>query len=75
MITIGADRVDLYPLEVATPLARVETFGKFLGGFPANVAVAASGWGGVRRSSPGPARTRSATTSAGNWGGSAWTPR
>ncbi|WP_050497918.1 5-dehydro-2-deoxygluconokinase [Streptomyces griseus] len=42
VITMGRIGVDLYPLEVATPLARVETFGKFLGGSPANVAVAAS---------------------------------
>ncbi|MFI9189932.1 5-dehydro-2-deoxygluconokinase [Streptomyces californicus] len=42
VITMGRIGVDLYPLEVATPLARVETFGKFLGGSPANVAVAAA---------------------------------
>ncbi|MFH8885307.1 5-dehydro-2-deoxygluconokinase [Streptomyces californicus] len=42
VITMGRIGVDLYPLEAGTPLARVETFGKFLGGSPANVAVAAS---------------------------------
>ncbi|WP_228991274.1 5-dehydro-2-deoxygluconokinase [Streptomyces sp. DH8] len=42
VITMGRIGVDLYPLEVGVPLARVETFGKFLGGSPANVAVAAS---------------------------------
>ncbi|MDQ0984535.1 5-dehydro-2-deoxygluconokinase [Streptomyces sp. V2I9] len=42
VITMGRIGVDLYPLEVGVPLARVETFGKFLGGSPANVAVASS---------------------------------
>ncbi|MFJ7416837.1 5-dehydro-2-deoxygluconokinase [Streptomyces sp. NPDC098077] len=42
VITMGRIGVDLYPLEVGVPLARVETFGKFLGGSPANVAVAAA---------------------------------
>ncbi|MFH8435825.1 5-dehydro-2-deoxygluconokinase [Streptomyces sp. NPDC018007] len=42
VITMGRIGVDLYPLEVGVPLARVETFGKFLGGSPTNVAVAAS---------------------------------
>ncbi|MFE8912385.1 5-dehydro-2-deoxygluconokinase [Streptomyces globisporus] len=42
VITMGRIGVDLYPLEVGAPLARVETFGKFLGGSPANVAVAAA---------------------------------
>ncbi|MCT4356173.1 5-dehydro-2-deoxygluconokinase [Streptomyces sp. Je 1-79] len=39
---MGRLGVDLYPLQVGVPLARVETFGKFLGGSPANVAVAAA---------------------------------
>ncbi|MEU4174677.1 5-dehydro-2-deoxygluconokinase [Streptomyces sp. NPDC026589] len=42
VITMGRIGVDLYPLEVGVPLARVETFGKFLGGSPTNVAVAAA---------------------------------
>ncbi|MEI7030401.1 5-dehydro-2-deoxygluconokinase [Streptomyces pratensis] len=42
VITLGRMGVDLYPLEIGVPLARVETFGKFLGGSPANVAVAAA---------------------------------
>ncbi|MFE9700961.1 5-dehydro-2-deoxygluconokinase [Streptomyces sp. NPDC006270] len=42
VITMGRIGVDLYPLETGVPLARVETFGKFLGGSPANVAVAAT---------------------------------
>ncbi|WP_103531654.1 5-dehydro-2-deoxygluconokinase [Streptomyces sp. SM11] len=42
VITMGRIGVDLYPLVVGVPLARVETFGKFLGGSPTNVAVAAA---------------------------------
>ncbi|WP_432079256.1 5-dehydro-2-deoxygluconokinase [Streptomyces sp. YPW6] len=42
VITMGRIGVDLYPLEAGVPLARVETFGRFLGGSPANVAVAAA---------------------------------
>ncbi|MEU9704792.1 5-dehydro-2-deoxygluconokinase [Streptomyces sp. NPDC047981] len=42
LITMGRLGVDLYPLQVGVPLARAETFGKFLGGSPANVAVAAA---------------------------------
>ncbi|MFD3974635.1 5-dehydro-2-deoxygluconokinase [Streptomyces cyaneofuscatus] len=42
VITMGRIGVDLYPLEIGVPLARVETFGKFLGGSPTNVAVAAA---------------------------------
>ncbi|MER7419166.1 5-dehydro-2-deoxygluconokinase [Micromonospora peucetia] len=42
VLTIGRIGVDIYPLQVATPLADVETFGRFLGGSPTNVAVAAA---------------------------------
>jgi hypothetical protein len=42
VLTIGRVGVDLYPLQSGTPLQDVETFGKFLGGSPANVAVAAA---------------------------------
>ncbi|MCG7524624.1 5-dehydro-2-deoxygluconokinase [Streptomyces sp. OfavH-34-F] len=42
VITMGRIGVDLYPLRTGVPLARVETFGKFLGGSPSNVAVAAA---------------------------------
>ncbi|WP_329335211.1 5-dehydro-2-deoxygluconokinase [Streptomyces sp. NBC_01352] len=42
LITMGRIGVDLYPLQSGVPLARVETFGKFLGGSAANVAVAAA---------------------------------
>ncbi|MEV6163400.1 5-dehydro-2-deoxygluconokinase [Streptomyces sp. NPDC052052] len=42
VITMGRIGVDLYPLQAGLPLARVDTFGKFLGGSPTNVAVAAA---------------------------------
>ncbi|MBT2384788.1 5-dehydro-2-deoxygluconokinase [Streptomyces sp. ISL-11] len=42
LITMGRVGVDLYPLRTGVPLARVETFGRFLGGSAANVAVAAA---------------------------------
>lgn len=42
LITMGRIGVDLYPLKTGVPLGEVDTFGKFLGGSPANVAVAAA---------------------------------
>lgn len=42
LITMGRLGVDLYPLQSGVGLDRVETFGRFLGGSPANVAVAAA---------------------------------
>ena len=42
LITMGRIGVDLYPLQSGVPLAQVDTFGKFLGGSAANVAVAAA---------------------------------
>ncbi|MFF2012301.1 5-dehydro-2-deoxygluconokinase [Streptomyces sp. NPDC058195] len=42
VITMGRIGVDLYPLQSGLPLSRVDTFGKFLGGSPSNVAVAAA---------------------------------
>ncbi|MEU1573632.1 5-dehydro-2-deoxygluconokinase [Streptomyces collinus] len=42
VITMGRIGVDLYPLQTGVPLEKVETFGKFLGGSAANVAVAAA---------------------------------
>ncbi|MGW2176484.1 5-dehydro-2-deoxygluconokinase [Streptomyces sp. NPDC001732] len=42
VITMGRIGVDLYPLQIGLPLAEVDTFGKFLGGSPTNVAVAAA---------------------------------
>lgn len=42
LITMGRLGVDLYPLQSGVGLDRVETFRRFLGGSPANVAVAAA---------------------------------
>ncbi|MFD8852932.1 5-dehydro-2-deoxygluconokinase [Streptomyces sp. NPDC059604] len=42
VITMGRIGVDLYPLQTGLSLAEVDTFGKFLGGSPTNVAVAAA---------------------------------
>lgn len=42
LITMGRIGVDLYPLRAGVPLAEADTFGKFLGGSPTNVAVAAA---------------------------------
>ncbi|MFJ9966173.1 5-dehydro-2-deoxygluconokinase [Streptomyces avermitilis] len=42
LITMGRIGVDLYPLQPGVPLPQVESFGKFLGGSAANVAVAAA---------------------------------
>jgi 5-dehydro-2-deoxygluconokinase len=42
VITFGRSGVDIYPLQVAVGLEDVETFGKYLGGTTANVAVAAA---------------------------------
>ncbi|MFD3543219.1 5-dehydro-2-deoxygluconokinase [Streptomyces sp. NPDC058662] len=39
---MGRIGVDLYPLTTGVSLAEADTFGKFLGGSPANVAVAAA---------------------------------
>ncbi len=42
LITMGRLGVDLYPLTSGVALDRVDSFGRFLGGSPANVAVAAA---------------------------------
>jgi 5-dehydro-2-deoxygluconokinase len=42
VISMGRIGVDLYPLQAGVPLAQVRSFGKFLGGSAANVAVAAA---------------------------------
>lgn len=42
VITFGRSGVDVYPLQVGVGLEDVETFGKYLGGTTANVAVAAA---------------------------------
>jgi 5-dehydro-2-deoxygluconokinase len=45
LVALGRLGVDLYPLQVATGLEDVETFGKYLGGSAANVAVATARYG------------------------------
>lgn len=45
VLAIGRVGVDLYPLQSGVGLEDVETFGKFLGGSAANVAVAAARYG------------------------------
>jgi 5-dehydro-2-deoxygluconokinase len=45
VLTMGRIGVDLYPQQIGVPLSRVRTFEKFLGGSPANVAVAAARYG------------------------------
>ena len=42
VIAIGRSGVDVYPLQVGVGLEQVQSFGKFLGGSAANVAVAAA---------------------------------
>ena len=42
VVVMGRSGVDVYPLQVGVGLEDVETFGKFLGGSAANVAVAAA---------------------------------
>ncbi|WP_433462598.1 5-dehydro-2-deoxygluconokinase [Spirillospora sp. CA-128828] len=45
LITMGRVSVDVYPDQVGVPLEDVESFGKYLGGSPTNVAVAAARYG------------------------------
>ena len=42
VLAIGRCGVDVYPLQIGVGLEHVESFGKFLGGIAANVAVAAA---------------------------------
>ncbi|WP_149203026.1 5-dehydro-2-deoxygluconokinase [Actinotalea subterranea] len=42
VLTVGRSGVDLYPLQTGVALEDVQTFGRFLGGSPTNVAVAAA---------------------------------
>ena len=65
VLTFGRSGVDIYPLQIGVGLEDVETFGKFLGGTTANVAVAAARLG--RRGGDhhrASATTRSAGSSA-----------
>ncbi len=45
VLTMGRIGVDLYPLQIGVSLRDVREFGKFLGGSPTNVAVAAARFG------------------------------
>jgi 5-dehydro-2-deoxygluconokinase len=45
VLTMGRIGVDIYPLQVGRSLRHVDTFGKYLGGSPTNVAVAAARYG------------------------------
>jgi 5-dehydro-2-deoxygluconokinase len=45
VLTMGRIGVDLYPMQAGVSLREVRTFGKFLGGSPTNVAVAAARYG------------------------------
>jgi 5-dehydro-2-deoxygluconokinase len=45
LITMGRVSVDVYPLQTGVGLEDVETFGKYVGGSPTNVAVAAARFG------------------------------
>jgi 5-dehydro-2-deoxygluconokinase len=45
VLTMGRIGVDVYPLQVGVSLREVTTFGKYLGGSPTNVAVAAARYG------------------------------
>ena len=42
VLTMGRVGVDIYPLQIGVGLEEVESFGKYLGGSPTNVAVAAA---------------------------------
>jgi 5-dehydro-2-deoxygluconokinase len=45
VLTMGRVGVDVYPLQTGVGLAKVTSFGKYLGGSPTNVAVAAARYG------------------------------
>jgi 5-dehydro-2-deoxygluconokinase len=45
VLTMGRIGVDVYPLQIGVGLEDVESFGKYLGGSPTNVAVAAARYG------------------------------
>jgi 5-dehydro-2-deoxygluconokinase len=45
VLTMGRTGVDIYPLQIGRSLRDVETFGKYLGGSPTNVSVAAARYG------------------------------
>ena len=71
---MGRIGVDIYPLQVGDVLRKVESFGKFLGGSPANVAVAAARLRPAQRGDhPDRRRTRSASSCTTRCAASAWT--
>jgi hypothetical protein len=45
VLTMGRIGVDVYPIQVGVSLREVTSFGKYLGGSPTNVAVAAARYG------------------------------
>ncbi|GEC99054.1 5-dehydro-2-deoxygluconokinase [Kocuria varians] len=45
LLTMGRISVDIYPNDIGVPLSDVTSFGKYLGGSPSNVAVAAAKYG------------------------------
>lgn len=45
LLTLGRISVDIYPNDIGVSLEDVDSFGKYLGGSPSNVAVAAAGYG------------------------------
>jgi 5-dehydro-2-deoxygluconokinase len=45
VLTMGRVSADIYPLQVGVSLREVSSFGKYLGGSPTNVAVAAARYG------------------------------
>jgi 5-dehydro-2-deoxygluconokinase len=45
VLTMGRVGIDIYPLQIGVGLQDVTSFGKFLGGSPTNVAVAAARYG------------------------------
>ncbi|WP_372497110.1 5-dehydro-2-deoxygluconokinase [Pseudonocardia humida] len=45
VLTMGRIGVDIYPLQIGVSLREVTSFGKYLGGSPSNVAVAAARYG------------------------------
>ena len=69
---MGRIGVDIYPLQVGVPLEDVVSFGKYLGGSPTNVAVAAARHGRrsavITRTGDGPVRRATSTTRSRGFG-------
>ena len=73
VLTMGRIGVDLYPEQIGVSLREVQTFAKFLGGSPTNVAVAAARYGRRAASSRTPGTTRSGCSCMTRCAASAWT--